>query len=52
MSKKKISESMVKTLIKKGRTEVLKGFVSKTGNKFDAALLLDQDCKVIFEFIK
>lgn len=49
-SKKKISETMVKTLIKKGRTKLLKGFVSKAGNKFEAKLVLDENFKVVFEF--
>ncbi|NQU63750.1 MAG: topoisomerase C-terminal repeat-containing protein, partial [SAR324 cluster bacterium] len=50
ISGKKISETQVKTLIKKGRTKLLKGFVSKKKTKFDAALILDQAFKVTFEF--
>ncbi len=46
---KKISKAMAKKLIQKGKTQVLKGFVSKSGKKFDARLIL-QDGQVRFEF--
>ena len=38
-----LSEEEFKTLIEKGRTEVLSGFVSKTRKKFDAALVVEKD---------
>ena len=40
----------VKTLLTQKKTEVLKGFKSKTGNKFDAALRLTEDGKIAFDF--
>ncbi len=49
MSGKKISVSMATKLLKSGRTQVLKGFVSKAKKKFDARLKVD-DGKVGFEF--
>ena len=50
ISNKKISETQAKTLVKKGRTKLLKGFVSKKKTKFDAMLVLGEDFKVRFEF--
>ncbi|MCP4753721.1 MAG: DNA topoisomerase III [Proteobacteria bacterium] len=50
ISKKKISANQAKTLIKKGRTALLKGFTSKQDKKFNAALVLDPEFKVRFEF--
>ncbi|MBN2434862.1 MAG: topoisomerase C-terminal repeat-containing protein [Spirochaetes bacterium] len=52
MSGKKLSESAIKSLLFKGRTPVIKGFVSaKTGKSFDAALRIDQEAKkVVFDF--
>ena len=38
-----LSEEEFKTLIEKGRTEVLSGFVSKTRKKFSGALVLEKD---------
>lgn len=49
MSGKKISTSMATKLLAKGRTQILKGFVSKAKKKFDARLRV-QDGKVSFEF--
>lgn len=46
---KVLSKSQVKSLLTKGRTSVIKGFVSKAGKKFDAALIW-KDGKVQFEF--
>ena len=40
-SGKKLSVAQVKTLLKTGRTDVIKGFKSKAGNRFQAALKLD-----------
>ena len=47
---KKLSDSQVRTLLQKGRTGVLSGFMSKAGRPFEAALVLGQDGKVTFEF--
>jgi DNA topoisomerase-3 len=50
VAKKKLSESIVKTLMIKKKTELLKGFKSKAGKPFEAYLLLNQEGKVEFEF--
>lgn len=42
ISKKNITLSQVKTLLKQGKTKLLKGFVSKAGKPFDAGLMIDQ----------
>ncbi len=49
MSSKRISGSMATKLLERGCTQVLKGFVSKAGKKFDARLRVS-DGKVEFEF--
>lgn len=46
---KKLTEKNVKTLIEKGQTSIIKGFKSKTGKPFDAALKIDEG-KVAFDF--
>ena len=50
-SGKTITEKQVETLLKKGITPVIKGFKSKSGNPFNAALKLSEG-KVIFDFQK
>lgn len=47
--KKKITAPQVKLLCTKGQTNVIKGFVAKNGNKFNASLKLE-DQKIVFEF--
>lgn len=47
---KKITETQAKALLTKGKTVRLKGFKSKSGKKFDAALKLSSDGKVEFDF--
>lgn len=47
---KKISATSAAQLLKRGRTSTLKGFKSKAGKTFEAALRLDEDGKVAFEF--
>jgi DNA topoisomerase-3 len=37
---KKLTDKQVGDLLKKGRTQVMKGFLTDTGEKFDAAILL------------
>lgn len=49
--KKKITPTQVKHLCTKGQTNTIKGFVGKNGNKFDAALKLE-DGKLAFIFEK
>ena len=47
---KKLSDSMLKKLLTTGKTQVLKGFKSKSGKTFDAALVLKEDFSVGFDF--
>ncbi|WP_207431259.1 type IA DNA topoisomerase [Sabulibacter ruber] len=48
---KSLSESHIKALILKGKTGKIKGFTSpKTGNKFEAALKLNEEYKVVYLF--
>lgn len=48
---RKLSEKEWNVLLKERRTAVLKGFKStKTGREFEAALVVDQEFKVKFEF--
>jgi len=47
---KRVSEAQAKQLLTKGRTGKLKGFKSKAGKPFEAALVLDETRKVRLEF--
>lgn len=47
---KRISEAQAKQLLTRGRTGELKGFKSKAGRQFSAALVLDDEKKVRFDF--
>jgi len=47
---KKITENQAKELIKNGKTGLIKGFKSKAGKKFDAALILGEGGRVEFKF--
>ena len=49
IAQKPITEKMVKTLLTKQKTAVIKGFKSKAGKTFNAALKINQD-KIEFEF--
>ncbi|MCQ2142281.1 MAG: DNA topoisomerase 3 [Bacteroidales bacterium] len=49
---KELSDSMLKKVITTGQTQVLKGFKSKAGKEFDAALKLDSEGKITFDFSK
>lgn len=46
---RKITENQAKVLLEKGETDIIKGFKSKAGKKFNAALVIDQG-KVSFKF--
>lgn len=48
IAKKKLTDPQIKKLIDKGKTSVMKGFVSAKGNPFEAALLINSEYKVIF----
>lgn len=49
---KKVTDTQVKALLSKGRTNVIKGFKSKSGKSFDAVILLDKEGNTSFEFPK
>lgn len=49
---KELSEATMKKVITTGHTQVLKGFKSKAGKEFDAALMLDSEGKITFDFSK
>lgn len=51
VAKKKLSESIIKTLVVKKKTDLLKGFKSKAGKPFEAYLILNKEGKVEFEFL-
>lgn len=47
---KKLTEKQVNKLITERRTDKIKGFISKKGNKFDARLVLDESGMISFDF--
>lgn len=47
---KTLTAKQVSDLVSNGRTGLIKGFVGKSGKKFDAYLVLDNDNKIKFEF--
>lgn len=46
----KLKDSQVKELLQNGKTGPIEGFIAKTGMMFTAALKLDEDKKVVFDF--
>lgn len=53
IASKKLTDTQIQTLIQKGKTGTVKGFVSsKTNKPFDAVLMLGSDYKVSFVFDK
>jgi DNA topoisomerase III len=51
IASRSVSPTMVKDLLKKGRTKWLKGFKSKrTGKDFEASLKLSQEGRAVFDF--
>ncbi|WP_266204734.1 type IA DNA topoisomerase [Pontibacter kalidii] len=51
MGGKQLSEKQIATLLLKGKTPKIKGFVSqKTGEPFDASLSLNEQWQVVFQF--
>lgn len=42
----------IESLVKKGKTSLIKGMKSKSGKKFDAYIVLNENCKSTFEFEK
>ena len=45
-----VTEAQVKQLLTVGKTDVIEGFVARTGMKFDAPLKLTEDGQVTFDF--
>jgi DNA topoisomerase-3 len=52
MAGKKLTEKQIETLIRKGQTGLIKGFKSRSGNRFEARLRLGADLKVEFDFVE
>ncbi|MBT3217469.1 MAG: DNA topoisomerase 3 [Proteobacteria bacterium] len=50
VARRQVSPTMVRQLLKTGRTKTLKGFRSKANKPFEAALTLDENGKVKFAF--
>jgi DNA topoisomerase-3 len=50
VSEKQLSDSQITELLTKGKTAVIKGFKSKAGKSFDAALKFDENYRVTFDF--
>ena len=50
IANKKITHKNIEDLITKGRTSLIKGFKGKSGNEFEAYLVLDNELKTAFEF--
>lgn len=47
-----ISIADIESLVNKGKTSLIKGMKSKAGKKFDAYIVLNEDCNTSFEFEK
>ncbi|MNK93981.1 DNA topoisomerase III [compost metagenome] len=47
-----LSDKEIENLILKKKTSLIRGMKSRSGNKFDAYILLDEDGKTSFEFEK
>ncbi len=45
-----LKEAQVKKLLNEGKTDVIEGFIAKTGMKFDVACKLTDDYRVAFDF--
>ncbi len=50
MCEKEITQAQAKKLLTKGKSDVIKGFISKAGKRFDAELVLDTAKLVKFNF--
>jgi DNA topoisomerase-3 len=50
VSEKLLSDKQITDLLTNGKTGIIKGFKSKTGKTFDAALKFDDNFKVTYEF--
>ncbi|WP_165045535.1 topoisomerase C-terminal repeat-containing protein [Dysgonomonas sp. ZJ709] len=47
---KVLTEDQLISLIKTGSTAFIKGFKNKEGRKFDASIVLDQNCRARFKY--
>ena len=47
---KEISRTHIQELLEKGKTSLIKGFISKKKRPFDAYLMLDKKGKIGFDF--
>jgi DNA topoisomerase-3 len=52
ISEKQLSDTQITELLTKGKTGVIKGFKSKAGKAFNAALKFDENYRVTFDFEK
>ena len=50
IASKAISKTQAKNLVRKGSSDLIKGFKSKSGNKFDTVLKLNEQFQVVFSF--
>lgn len=50
VAKKKLSDQQIVALITQRKTGLIRGFLSKTGNPFEASLVLSEDFKITFDF--
>jgi DNA topoisomerase-3 len=50
VSEKQLSDGQITDLLTKGKTAVIKGFKSKGGKSFDAALKFDENYRVTYDF--
>ena len=47
-----IHQTQVAKLLNAGRSDLLDGFISKSGKHFSAYLVMNKDCKIEFEFLQ
>jgi DNA topoisomerase-3 len=48
----RLSIADITSLVNKGKTSLIKGMKSKAGKRFDAYIILIEECKTSFEFEK
>jgi DNA topoisomerase-3 len=51
-SEKPLSDKQITDLLTKGKTGIIKGFKSRNGKSFDAALKFDADFQSVFHFVE
>ena len=52
VSEKQLSDKQISDLLSKGKTSEIKGFKSKSGKMFDAALKFDDNYRIAFDFYR